>query len=395
MQITQRLKSLPSEGLDTILSEVARRRAANQDVIPFHVGEPDFDTPANITLAAMDALESGATHYSPTQGLPRLREAVARIAGEQRGIAVTPDQVVVTPGSKMALHLLVQALCEPGDEVICLEPAYSAYAALAHLAGARVRVVPRRFEDNFQLDLDELQRMLNERTRIVFLNSPCNPTGDVMSESDLRGLARVLERWPAVSIVSDEIYGCLVYGVPSVSPASIGELRERTAIVDGVSKTYAMTGWRLGYTIVPSDLARGLVRLALHTFFSVNTFVQEAAVEALCGPQSGVDDMLGAYRRRREVMIDGINAIVGLRCRAPDGAFYAYVDTRALGVASLDLSMSLLKHTGVATYPGTAFGNSGEGFLRLSFATSEEVIRVGLQRMGDFVSKLSHKGAHV
>jgi aspartate aminotransferase len=395
MQITDRLRTLPSEGLDTILSEVARRKAGNQELIPFHVGEPDFETPGSVSAAGIRALEAGATHYSPTQGLPGLREAIARTSGEQRGITVSPDQVVVTPGSKMALHLLVQALCEPGDEVVCLEPAYSAYAALAHLAGARVRVVARRFEDDFRLDLDELERTVNDRTRIVCLNSPCNPTGDVLSESDLRGLAWVLERWPAVSIVSDEIYSRLVYGVPAVSPASLADLRHRTAIVDGVSKTYAMTGWRLGYAVVPSDLARGLVRLALHTFFSVNTFVQEAAIEALCGSQSAVDHMLAAYRHRRAVMVEGINAIAGLRCRAPDGAFYAYVDARALGVASLDFCMSLLTQTGVATYPGTAFGNSGEGFLRLSFATSEEMIRTGLQRMGDFVSELSHKGAHV
>jgi aspartate aminotransferase len=395
MQITERLRTLPSEGLDTILSEVARRRARNLEVIPFHVGEPDFDTPANILAAGIRSLEAGATHYSPTQGLPGLREAIARTSSEQRQIAVSPDQVVVTPGSKMALHLLVQALCEPGDEVVCLEPAYSAYAALAHLAGARVRVVARLFDDGFRLDMDQLQRALNDRTRIIFLNSPCNPNGDVLSESDLRALAHVVERWPDLSIVSDEIYSRLVYGAPAVSPASLADLRDRTAIVDGVSKTYAMTGWRLGYAVVPSNLARGLVRLALHTFFSVSTFVQAAASEALFGSQSAVDDMLGAYRSRRAVMLEGINVIGGLSCRAPDGAFYAYVDARALGMTSLDLCMSLLTQTGVAAYPGTAFGNSGEGFLRLSFATSEEMIRIGLQRMGDFVSELSHKGAHV
>jgi aspartate aminotransferase len=395
MQLTERLRTLPSEGLDTILSEVARRRARSQEVIPFHVGEPDFQTPANISAAGIRSLEAGATHYSPTQGLLGLREAIARTTGEQRGITVSPDQVVVTPGSKMALHLLVQALCEPGDEVVCLEPAYSAYAALAHLAGARVRVVARRFEDHFRLDPDELQRAVNHRTRIIFLNSPCNPTGDVLSESDLRAVAHAVERWPGVSIVSEEIYSRLVFDVPAVSPASFTDLRDRTAVVDGVSKTYAMTGWRLGYAVLPSDLARGLVRLALHTFFSVSRFVQDAAAEALSGPQSAVDDMLGAYRRRREVMVEGINAIAGLRCRAPDGAFYAYVDARPLGLASLDLCVSLLTQTGVATYPGTAFGNSGEGFLRLSFATSEEMIRIGLQRISHFVTELSHKGAHV
>jgi aspartate aminotransferase len=311
MQLTERLRTLPSEGLDTILSEVARRRARSQEVIPFHVGEPDFQTPANISAAGIRSLEAGATHYSPTQGLLGLREAIARTTGEQRGITVSPDQVVVTPGSKMALHLLVQALCEPGDEVVCLEPAYSAYAALAHLAGARVRVVARRFEDHFRLDPDELQRAVNHRTRIIFLNSPCNPTGDVLSESDLRAVAHAVERWPGVSIVSDEIYSRLVFDVPAVSPASFTDLRDRTAVVDGVSKTYAMTGWRLGYAVLPSDLARGLVRLALHTFFSVSRFVQDAAAEALSGPQSAVDDMLGAYRRRREVMVEGINAIAG------------------------------------------------------------------------------------
>jgi aspartate aminotransferase len=394
IQTTRRLRTLPAEGLDTILAEVARRRAADQDVIPFHSGEPDFSTPPHVTAAGIRALEAGATHYSPPQGLAVLREAIARQVSEERGLNLGPDQVVVTPGAKMAIHLLTQALCEPGDEVICLEPAYSAYAVLAELAGARVRVLSRRFEEHFRLDLDQLEDLVNERTRIIFVNSPCNPTGDVFSESDLQGLARVVERWPAVTVVSDEIYARLVYGPRAISPAAIPGLEARTAIVDGVSKTYAMTGWRLGYTIVASELARELARLALHTFFCTSAFVQHAAVEAVRGPQTAVDEMLAEYRRRRDVMIDRLNAIAGLRCRAPDGAFYAYVDARSLRVSSLELCMSLLSRTGVATYPGTAFGDSGEGFLRLSFATSEDVIRTGLQRMGEFINELSLKGAH-
>jgi aspartate aminotransferase len=387
-------RTLPAEGVGPILAEVARLRAAGRDVIPFHVGEPEMPTPLNIVEAGVRALRAGHTHYTPTLGLPALREAIADTVAVSRGISVVADQVIVTPGAKMALHLLALALIGPGDEVVCTDPAYGAYAALGTLAGAIVRAVPQRIEDGFRLDLDELERTLSDRTRILFLNSPANPTGRVLDDHDLRGIAELVERRPRLIVVSDEIYSQIVYAParPS-SPAALRGLTDRVVIVDGMSKTYAMTGWRVGYAVAPRALVDELGRLALHTFFCVSSVAQWAAVEALRGPQYSVTEMVATYRRRRSLMIDGINRIPGLRCLAPDGAFYAFVDTRSLGLDSVRLSQLLLSDGGVATYPGSAFGAAGEGFVRLSFATSDDAINEGIRRIALTLDALARSGS--
>jgi aspartate aminotransferase len=372
-------------GVGEILAEVARIRAAGERVIPLHTGEPDFPTPEHIVEAGVTALRGGQTHYTPPGGLPELRAAIVDNMRQSRGLALTVGQVMVTPGAKTAIHVVMQALCEPGDEVICLDPSYGAYAALAQLAHARVRRVATDLERNYALDLGGLERNLTPRTRFIVLNSPSNPTGQIVSAAELDAIGRMLDAYPRALILSDEIYSRIVYGVAAPSPASNRLLRDRTIIVDGVSKAYAMTGWRVGYAVLPARLADAPNQVALDTFLCVNGVAQVASAAALRGPQDPTTAMVDTYRRRRDRMITGLNAISGLRSHFPDGAFYAWVDARSVGLSSTLLSHRLLADARVATYPGTAFGPMGEGFVRLTFATSDENIDTGIERIDAFV----------
>jgi aspartate aminotransferase len=378
-------------GVGEILAEVARMRATGRTVIPLHTGEPDFVTPKHIVDAGVAALRAGQTHYTPAGGLPELREAVIDEMRRTRGLDLHPNQVVVTPGAKMAIHIVMQALCNPGDEVICIDPSYGAYAALARLARAKVRYVPADREHGFRLDLGLLERSLNRRTRLIVLSSPCNPTGHVLGRTEIEALARIVQAFPRALVLSDEIYSRIVYDATFASPVSETLLSDRTIVVDGVSKAYAMTGWRVGYAVLPAALAADAARVALDTFLCVNGPAQVAAAEALRGPQEATAAMVSTYRRRRDVMIAGLNAIPGVRAHQPIGAFYAWVDARSLGMTSSKLSLHLLKSAGVATYPGTAFGPSGEGFVRLTFATSDGNIDQGLERIAASVHAI-HQG---
>ena len=375
-----------------ILAEVARRRSAGLEVIPLHTGEPDFVTPDHIVDAGIRALRGGQTHYAPPGGLPELRAAVAEDMRRSRGLGVDPRRVLVTPGAKTAIHIVMQALCEPGDEVLCVDPAYGAYAALARLAGAAARHVPTAVEDGFSLDLDQIQRSLSGRTRLLVLNFPSNPTGHVLDPGEIDAVARLVAEHPRLLVLSDEIYSRIIFAGTFASLAAHPLLEDRVVVIDGVSKTYAMTGWRVGYAVLPDALVPAAAQVALDTFLCVNTAAQVAAVQALLGPQDAVGEMVATYRRRRDAMVSALNAIPGLRAHTPKGAFYAWVDARSLGMAGPDLSRSLLFDAGVATYPGTAFGPAGDGFVRLTFATSDENISRGLDRIGDTVCALKDEG---
>jgi len=380
----------PSEvDVGQILAEVARRRAAGIAVIPLHSGEPDFPTPEHIVEAGIGALRDGDTHYTPPGGLGELRSAVVDDMAQHKGLDVDPRQVIVTPGAKLAIHVAMQALCGPDDEVVCLDPSYGAYAALGHLARATVQHVPTKIDDGFSIDLEELERALGPRSRLLVLNFPSNPTGHVLDDDEIEGIAQLCERHPRLLVLSDEIYGRLVYGGTTFrSPATHPSLADRTIVVDGVSKTYAMTGWRVGYAVLPPQLVEPAAQVALDMFLCVSGVAQRAAAAALRGPQDAVEAMLGRYAARRERIVDGVNAIEGLHAHEPDGAFYAWVDARALGMTSAELSVHLLANGDVATYPGTAFGGAGEGFVRLTFATSEENISLGLERIAEAVGDL-------
>jgi aspartate aminotransferase len=380
----------PTEvGVAQILAEVARRRANGVRVIPLHSGEPDFTTPAHIVEAAIAALRDGDTHYAPPGGVPELRAAVADSMREHKGLDVDPRQVIVTPGAKLAIHVAMQALCGPGDEIVCLDPSYGAYTALGQLAHSVVRQVPTSIDAGFSIDLEQLEDALGPRSRLLVLNFPCNPTGHVLDEDEIDGIAQLSQRHPRLLILSDEIYARIVYdGATFRSPAAHPLLRERTIVVDGVSKTYAMTGWRVGYAVLPGQLVESAAQVALDMFLCVSGAAQRAAAVALRGPQDTADAMVARYRDRRGRIIDGLNAIEGLHAHEPDGAFYAWVDARSLGMTSAELSGYLLAQGDVATYPGTAFGSAGEGFVRLTFATSEDDISLGLERIAEAVGAL-------
>jgi aspartate aminotransferase len=377
----------PSEvDVGQILAEVARRRSAGIPVIPLHSGEPDFATPEHIVEAGIAALRDGDTHYTPPGGLAEVRAAVADDMREHKSLDVDPRQVIVTPGAKLAIHVAMQALCEPGDEIVCLDPSYGAYAALGNLARATVQHVPTKVDGDFSIDFEQLERALGPQSRLLVLNFPSNPTGRVLNDDEIEGIAQLCERHPRLLVLSDEIYGRIVYGgTPFRSPATHSSLRDRTIVVDGVSKTYAMTGWRVGYAVLPPPLCEPAAQVALDMFLCVSGVAQRAAAAALRGPQDAAEAMVDRYRARRTRIVDGLNSIDGLHAREPDGAFYAWVDARPLRMTSAELSLHLLAHGDVATYPGTAFGSAGEGFFRLTFATSEENITLGLVRIADAV----------
>lgn len=387
MRLAERIDRLGGGGMGDVLAQVGRLKAQGKQIISLHAGEPDFDTPSEIIETAIAALKSGQTHYSPASGIPILRQAIAAEVSKTRHVPVDPEQVVVVPGAKPMIYFTILALCQPGDEVICPDPAYPFYASLARFVGAKVVSLPMTMETGFSFDVDHLQNLITPHTRLVVLNSPSNPTGGVLGRSDLEAVAEAILTHD-VFVLSDEIYSRIVYGGDFESIASIPEMAERTIIVDGYSKTYAMTGWRLGYGVMPRELAPHISNLILSTLSCTAAFTQSAGVEALRGSQETVHRMVETFRRRRDRMVEGINRIPGFVCLEPKGAFYAFPRVDGVGMSSLQLTQYLLTEAGVATYPGSAFGSYGEGFLRLSFACSEEDIDEGLRRIAEALSKL-------
>ena len=371
---------LEPEGAYQVLARARALEAEGRDILHLEIGEPDFATPGHIAAAAAAAIEEGRTRYTPVAGLRELRQAIAAQAGEQRGIRVAPEQVLVAPGAKPNLFFPILALVNPGDEVIYPDPGFPTYAAMILVAGGIPVPVPLRPDTGFSFDLDVLDQRLSKRTRVIILNSPGNPAGGVLGLEDLEHIAAASRRlgcW----VLSDEIYSRLVFdGRTAPSIASLDGMLERSIIVDGFSKTYAMTGWRLGFGIMPESLARRVELLFTHALGSTAEFTQVAGLEAITGSQVQVGRMVEAYQRRRDLLVDGLNRIPGVRCLSPQGAFYAFPDIRAFGRSSADIA-GLLLEGGVAVLPGTAFGAQGEGFLRLVFANSVETLERALERM--------------
>jgi aspartate/methionine/tyrosine aminotransferase len=358
--------------------------AQGRSIIHLGIGEPDFDTPVHIRAAADRALADGWTHYGPAVGLPDLRAAIARTWRETRGIPCAPEHVVVTPGAKPILFFTMLATLEPGDEVLIPSPAFPTYASVASFLDARVVPVPLDPARGFDLDLAALRERLTPRSRMLVLNSPHNPTGAVLSAATLHAIAGLAERHDLV-VLSDEIYSRMVYGAPAPSIAALPGMAERTVVVDGFSKTYAMTGWRLGFGILPEPLVQAVATLMNNSNSCTASFVQKAGVVALESPQTEVEAMMAEFALRREVVVRGLRAIPGITCSEPAGAFYVFPDFRATGLASGALADRLLEEAGVVTLPGTGFGAEGEGFLRLSYANSVERLTEGLRRIGRFV----------
>ncbi len=387
MEFAERVKPLAAEGAYFMMARAQALEATGRKIIHLEIGQPDEPTFANIAQAGMRAIEQGCTRYTPSAGVGGLRQAIAEDAGRRRGMHFDAAQVVVGPGAKPALFFPTLALVQPGDEVMYPDPGFPTYLAMIQVAGGKPVPVPLREEADFSFDLEAFDRLVSDRTRLVILNSPGNPTGGVMGQATLEHVAAAAARhncW----VLSDEIYSRLVYGPPAPSLAALPGMAERTIICDGFSKTYAMTGWRLGYGIMPEKLAERVELLLTHSVGCTASFTQMAGVEAIRGPQDQVEAVVAEYQRRRDVLVAGLNAIPGVTCRNPQGAFYVFPNVSAFGRPANWLADYLLQEAGVAVLPGTAFGANGEGYLRLCFANSRENIRQALAQMGAALGKL-------
>jgi aspartate/methionine/tyrosine aminotransferase len=383
----QRTDGLRLEGAYQVLARAQELEAQGKKIVHLEIGEPDFPTPENIGRAAARAIAEGKTHYNPSAGIRELRAAIAADASQRRGLTILPEQVVVSPGAKPNLFFPALALVNPGEEVVYPDPGFPTYEAMIRVTGGVGRPVPLLESNGFSIDRDVLARVVNARTRLIILNSPGNPTGGVIPQDDLEFIAELAQRndcW----VLSDEIYSRIVFeqrAVPTI--AALPGMRERTIILDGFSKTYAMTGWRLGYGIMPERLAERVSLLLNHGIGCTAHFTQIAGIEALTGPQDSVDRMVAEFQRRRERIVDGLSRLRGVRCRKPEGAFYVFPNIEATGLTSEDFAARMLEG-GVALLPGTAFGEHGRGYVRLAFTNSLEAIDRALESMDTVLSSL-------
>ena len=387
MRLARRMGRLGTETAFSVLAKAKALEAEGREVIHLEIGEPDFDTPDHVIEAGCKALRDGHTHYTPTAGIPELREAIADDVSRSRGIEVGPEQVVITPGGKPIMFFTILALVDEGDEVLLPNPAFPIYESMVNFVGGRPVFVPLRQENGFRFDLDEFEAGLSERTRLVILNSPANPTGGVLTADDIAGLAGILRDRPDVHVLSDEIYSRLLYTGDFASIASEEGLGPdgRTIILDGFSKTYAMTGWRLGYGVMPESLAEEVAKLQVNSNSCTSAATQYAGLAALRGPQDAVENMLAEFKARRDLIVDGLGELPGVDCITPQGAFYAFPRITETGHSADELADLLLDEAGIACLSGTAFGRHGEGHLRLSYANSRENIALALDRMGDIL----------
>ncbi len=385
MKLASRMARLGTETAFEVLARARALEAQGRHIVHLEIGEPDFDTPANIVRAGQEALAKGFTHYGPSAGLPALREAIAADYSRRRGVTVHPDQVVVFPGGKPVMFFMLLALLEEGDEAIYPNPGFPIYESMIQYSGATAVPLPLRVEREFRADVDELASLVTPRTKVIVINSPQNPTGSMLTTDDLRAIG-ALAADRGVWILSDEIYSRITYDSPHDTVLRYGD-PSRIVVLDGFSKTYAMTGWRLGYGIMPLAFAPVMARLQTNATSCTASMTQMAGVEALNGPQESVDRMVAEFRARRDVIVSGLNALDGVRCLLPHGAFYAFPDIRGTGLSSRELESRLLSEAGVACLSGTAFGEHGNGFLRLSYANSVDNIRLALTRLAEFLQK--------
>jgi aspartate aminotransferase len=390
LKLASRMERLGTETAFSVLAKAKALEAEGRGIIHLEIGEPDFDTPSHVVEAGCRALQDGHTHYTPTAGIPELRGAIAEDVGRNRGIDVRPEQVVVTPGGKPIMFFTILALVDEGDEVLLPNPAFPIYESMVNFVGGKPVFVPLRQEHGFRFDLDEFEAGLSERTRLVILNSPANPTGGVLTPDDIAGLAEILREHPDVYVLSDEIYSRLLYTGDFASIASEEGFGPdaRTIILDGFSKTYAMTGWRLGYGVMPEPLAEEVAKLQVNSNSCTSAATQHAGLAALRGPQDAVEDMLAEFLARRDLIVAGLDDLPGVECITPQGAFYAFPRIAETGHSADGLADLLLDEAGVACLSGTAFGHHGEGHLRLSYANSRENIGLALERMGDVLSRV-------
>jgi aspartate/methionine/tyrosine aminotransferase len=380
LRLAGRMARLGTETAFEVLNKAKALEAQGKSIIHLEIGEPDFDTPSNVVEAAVDALHKGWTHYGPSAGLPALRQAIARYISRTRGITVTPDEVVVVPGGKPIMFYAIMAMIDEGDEVIYPNPGFPIYESMINYMGGKAVPIQLREERDFTLDVNELPALITDRTKLIILNSPQNPTGGVMPRKDIEQVAKIIGDHN-ILVLSDEIYSRLLFEGEHFSIAAVPGMQERTIILDGFSKTYAMTGWRMGYGVMRPDLATHITRLMTNSNSCTASFTQVAGIEALTGDQSAVENMCAAFKHRSEVFVAGLNKIKGFSCRQPKGAFYVFANITKTGWKSKPLADALLEQAGVAGLSGTSFGQFGEGYLRFSVANSLENLQLALERI--------------
>jgi aspartate/methionine/tyrosine aminotransferase len=387
MKLAQRMSHLGTETAFEVLARAKQLEKEGKEIVHLEIGEPDFNTPQNITDAAIEALKEGYTHYGPSAGLPELREVIARYISDTRKILVDPDEVVVTPGGKPIMFFSILALVDEGDEVIYPNPGFPIYESVIEFLGAKPVPIQLREENDFRLDIDELKKLVTPKTKLIIINSPQNPTGGILTLEDLKAIADIALS-KNIPVLSDEIYSRILYEGKHHSIASLPDMKERTIILDGLSKTYAMTGWRIGYGVMNKSLAPHIARLMTNSNSCTASFTQRAAIEAIAGDQSEVNKMVKEFKRRRDVIVKGLCDIPKLSCPSPKGAFYVFPNVKKVGWDTKKLADAILNEAGVAVLSGTAFGKFGEGYLRLSYANSVENINKALERLKKFLAKI-------
>ncbi|MFQ5824630.1 MAG: pyridoxal phosphate-dependent aminotransferase [bacterium] len=387
MKFANRMNLLGTETAFEVMARAKALEAQGKDVIHLQIGEPDFTTPKHIIEAGVAALREGQTHYSPAAGIMPLREAIVEEVYVRRGLRPKVEQVIVTPGAKPILFFVIFACIEEGDEVIYPNPGFPIYESVINFVGGKPVPLPLWEENDFRFDPNEFRSLVTDRTRLIIINSPQNPTGGILTQEDIEVIAEVAKE-KNIWVLSDEVYKNIIYEGKHASIYSLPDMQDNTILLDGFSKTYAMTGWRLGFGVLREDLAQHVERLMINSNSCTATFSQYAAIEALQGPTQEVDAMVEEFRKRRDVIVDGLNNIPGISCKVPKGAFYVFPNVKKVNRPSQWLENYLLNEAGVALLAGTAFGKYGKGYLRLSYANSIENIKKGLARIKSALSKL-------
>ncbi len=384
MRLAERMSRLGTETAFEVLARAKQLEAEGRSIIHLEIGEPDFDTPQHIIDAACKALNSGWTHYGPSAGDPEFRQVIAQHISESRGVQCEADEVVVVPGAKPIIYWGITAVVNPGEEVIYPNPGFPIYESMINFVGAKPVPVPLREENEFRLDADELAALVTDKTSMIILNSPQNPTGGVLTKEDLEAIAE-LAISNDIMVMSDEPYEQILYEGTHHSIAAVDGMKERTILLDCLSKTFAMTGWRLGYGVMNKELAAQIAKLQTNCTSCTTSFIQRAGITALTGPMEPTQAMVAEFKRRRDVIVDGLNQIPGVSCLRPHGAFYVFPNIAGTGIDSRTLEGKCLEEADVAVLSGTAFGEYGEGYLRMCYANSVENIQLALQRIGDLL----------
>jgi aspartate aminotransferase len=387
MKLASRMSRLGTETAFEALARAKALEAQGRSIVFLGIGEPDFDTPKHIINSAKEALDSGFTHYTPSPGIPAVREIIAADMSARLGYEASADDVIVTPGGKPIMFFTILALAEAGDEVIYPNPGFPIYESMIRFAGATPVPMQLREELDYNPDIDELRSLVTPRTKLIIINSPNNPCGSVIPEKDLKAIAELANEVDAV-VLSDEIYKDFYFEGEHVSITKFSGMRERTIVLDGLSKSYAMTGWRIGYGLFPHELVEPITRLVTNSVSCTAAFTQMAAAAAIQAPQEPVYSMVAEFKQRRDILVDGLNAIPGIVCPMPKGAFYAFPNISGTGLTSQEFEARLLNETGVSILAGTSFGAFGEGYARFSFANSQENLREALRRIAEWIPTL-------